>query len=147
MADLIDRQALMLALKRHGVNTLMNGSTVMDRLKGYNPTSALTGYELCLRDVSEILAGFTTIEAEPLNPWVNVAHEKPPCRGNYFIAYKFQGSDMRFFGEAFWHDDIPTNGYVNGDHFSNEGVDGMYVTHWMRIPKLPNCGAKMDLEG
>lgn len=87
-----------------------------------------------------------TIEAKPVNPWVNVAHEKPPCRGHYFIAYKFQGSDMRFFGEAFWHDDIPTNGYVNGDHFSNEGVDGMHVTHWMGIPKLPNCGAKMDLE-
>lgn len=86
------------------------------------------------------------IEAEPVKQWVSIAHEKPKCRGHYFIAYKFQGSDMRFFGEAFWHDDIPDNGYVKGDHFSNEGVDGMYVTHWMEIPKLPNCGAKMTEE-
>jgi hypothetical protein len=44
---------------------------------------------------------------------------------------------MQFFGEAMWHDDIPDNGYVKGNHFSNEGVAGMYVTHWMEIPKLP----------
>jgi hypothetical protein len=44
---------------------------------------------------------------------------------------------MRFFGEAMRHDDIPDNGYVQGDHFSNEGVDGMLVTHWMEIPELP----------
>ena len=69
--------------------------------------------------------------------WISVEDEKPKSRGHYFIAYKFAGSDMRFYGEAFWHDDIPDNGYVQGDHFSNEGVDGMYVTHWMEIPKLP----------
>lgn len=69
--------------------------------------------------------------------WISVDDEKPKRRGRYFIAYKFDGSDMRFYGEAMWHDDIPDNGYVQGDHFSNEGVNGMYVTHWMNIPKLP----------
>ena len=69
--------------------------------------------------------------------WIRVEDEKPKKRGHYFIAYKFAGSDMRFYGEAMWHDDIPDNGYVQGNHFSNEGVDGMYVTHWMKIPKLP----------
>ena len=69
--------------------------------------------------------------------WISVEDEKPKRRGHYFIAYKFAGSDMRFYGEAFWHDDIPNNGYVQGNHFSNEGVDGMYVTHWMEIQKLP----------
>ena len=54
---------------------------------------------------------------------------------------------MQFYGEAFWHDDIPDNGYVKGDHFSNEGLNGMYVTHWMRIPELPDCGAIMDGDG
>ena len=91
-----------------------------------------------------IIRKIPTIEAEPVNQWVNIAHEHPPCRGHYFIAYKFQGSEIRFYGEAFWHDDIPDNGYVKGNHFSNEGVEGMYVTHWMKIPKLPNCGARMD---
>lgn len=69
--------------------------------------------------------------------WISVKHEKPKRRGNYFIAYKFKGSDMRFFGEAMWHDDIPDNGFVKGDHFSNEGMNGMYVTHWMEIPVPP----------
>lgn len=71
------------------------------------------------------------------NKWISVKDEKPKCRGHYFIAFKFKGWDMHFFGEAMWHDDIPDNGYVKGDHFSNEGVGGMYVTHWMKIPKLP----------
>jgi hypothetical protein len=35
------------------------------------------------------------------------------------------------------------NGYVTGPHFSNEGMNGMRVTHWMPLPKPP-CGAKMD---
>lgn len=69
--------------------------------------------------------------------WISVEDEKPKRRGDYFVAYKFEGSDMRFFGEAFWHDDCSGNGYVEGEHFSNEGVEGMYVTHWMHIPKLP----------
>lgn len=72
-----------------------------------------------------------------LNQWISVEDEKPKRRGNYFIAYKFKGSDMRFFGEAMWHDDIPDNGFVKGDHFSNEGMNGMYVTHWMEIPMPP----------
>lgn len=104
--------------------------------------------DLCDQDICGgvlLMKEAPTIEAEPVNPWVNIAQEKPLCRGHYFIAYKFQGSDMQFFGEAFWHDDIPTNGYVNGDHFSNEGVEGMYVTHWMKIPKLPQLRCSHDL--
>ena len=69
--------------------------------------------------------------------WISVEDEKPKSRGEYFITYKFAGSDMQFYGSAFWHDDIPDNGYVKGDHFSNEGVGGMHVTHWMKIPKPP----------
>lgn len=73
-----------------------------------------------------------------LNQWISVEDEEPKRRGHYFIAFKFKGSDMRFFGEAMWYDDIPDNGFVKGDHFSNEGVEGMYVTHWMKIPPLPS---------
>lgn len=81
---------------------------------------------------------YSAIDALREQPqWIRVEDEKPPRRGHYFIAYKFAGSDMRFYGKAVWHDDIPDNGYVKGDHFSNEGLDGMYVTHWMHIPKLP----------
>ena len=74
-----------------------------------------------------------------VNEWISVKDRLPKKRGHYFIAYRFMddGANMQFFGEAMWHDDIPDNGYVKGDHFSNEGVDGMHVTHWMEIPPLP----------
>ena len=85
-----------------------------------------------------IANGVTISNLETVNKeWIPVTEDKPKRRGHYFIAYRFKGSDMQFFGEAMWHDDIPDNGYVKGNHFSNEGVNGMYVTHWMEIPKLP----------
>ena len=71
------------------------------------------------------------------NKWISVEDEKPKRRGEYFVSYVFADCDMRFYGAAFWHDDMETNGYVTGPHFSNEGVNGMRVTHWMDIPKLP----------
>ena len=55
----------------------------------------------------------------------------------YFVSYVFTDCDMRFYGAAFWNDDLETNGYVTGPHFSNEGVNGMKVTHWMETQKLP----------
>jgi hypothetical protein len=55
---------------------------------------------------------------------------------NYFIAYVFGDFDMHFFSEAKYHA-YGGNGIVEGPHFSNEGVEGMRVTHWMPIPTLP----------
>lgn len=69
--------------------------------------------------------------------WISVEDDKPKHRGEYFVSYVFADCDMRFYGSAFWHDDMETNGYVTGPHFSNEGVNGMKVTHWMEIQKLP----------
>lgn len=91
------------------------------------------------RQAEFLLANGVTFakDTDVLSKWISVEDDKPKHRGHYFIAYKFAGSDMRFYGEAFWHDDIPDNGYVKGNHFSNEGVDGMYVTHWMEIQELP----------
>ena len=70
--------------------------------------------------------------------WISVKDEerKPKDRQNYFIAYVFGDSDMHFFGEAKYYA-YDGNGIVDRPHFSNEGVDGMKVTHWMEIPKLP----------
>lgn len=65
--------------------------------------------------------------------WIRVEDEKPKRRGEYFVSYVFADYDMRFYGSAFWNDDIETNGYVTGPHFSNEGMNGMKVTHWMDI--------------
>lgn len=69
--------------------------------------------------------------------WIPVTDErKPKDRRNYFIAYVFGDSDMHFFCEAKYHA-YEGNGIVDRPHFSNEGVEGMRVTHWMEIPKLP----------
>ena len=69
--------------------------------------------------------------------WISVEDDKPKRRGEYFVSYVFADCDMRFYGAAFWNDDLETNGYVTGPHFSNEGVNGMKVTHWMETQKLP----------
>jgi len=69
--------------------------------------------------------------------WIPVEDEqKPKDRKSYFIAYVFGDSDMHFFGEAMYHA-FEGNGLVDRPHFSNEGVNGLRVTHWMEIPKLP----------
>ena len=68
--------------------------------------------------------------------WISVEDGRPKRMKRYFITYKFEGSDMRFYGEAMFHPE-GGNGCVDRPHFSNEGVDGMYVTHWMEIPQLP----------
>ena len=94
---------------------------------------------LSLSVAKDLIANGVTFAKDTDVPskWISVEDDNPKRRGHYFITYKFAGSDMRFYGEAFWHDDIPDNGYVQGNHFSNEGVDGMYVTHWMEIQEPP----------
>ena len=69
--------------------------------------------------------------------WISVEDErKPKHLHNYFVAYVFGVCDEHFFGEAMYIAD-KGNGIVDGAHFNDEGVDGMRVTHWMEIPKLP----------
>ena len=69
--------------------------------------------------------------------WIPIeSNEKPQHLKNYFIAYVFGDSDMRFCGEAKYYA-YGGNGIVDGAHFSNEGIDDLRVTHWMPIPKLP----------
>lgn len=92
----------------------------------------------------EVLALITSQEQrikelgeENVSKWIPIeSNEKPQHLKNYFIAYVFGNSDMRFYGEAKYHAD-GGNGIIDGAHFSNEGVEDMRVTHWMPIPKLP----------
>lgn len=77
-----------------------------------------------------------TINDRPYE-WISVEDErKPKNLHNYFIAYVFGTCDEHLFGESMYIAD-KGNGIVDGAHFANEGVDGMRVTHWMEIPKLP----------
>lgn len=123
MAEYIEREALLEDIE----NTLVFSG----RTGSLNPRQI--GAQMVVQRIKAALAA----EVAPVVPWISVKDKKPKQRGSYFVAYKFAGSDMYFYGTAMWHDDIPDNGYVQGDHFSNEGVDGMHVTHWMKIPSLP----------
>ena len=110
----------------------------------------LIAHGVTVQDNTEIIDEFlkqlknapiTTLHEEPtievVQEWISVKDErKPKDRRNYFIAYVFGDSNMHFFGEAKYHA-YEGNGIVDRPHFSNEGVDGMRVTHWMEIPKLP----------
>ena len=87
-------------------------------------------------DVEALEVAVACMQEQERSEWISVDEDLPKKRGHYFIAYKFDGSDMRFYGEAMFHPE-GGNCFVDRPHFSNEGVDGMYVTHWMKIPKLP----------
>lgn len=84
------------------------------------------------------LADYLIANGVTIQEWIAVEDERKPQNGrNCFISYVFGDSDMHFFGEAKYHA-YGGNGIVDRPHFSNEGMNGMRVTHWMEIPKLPN---------
>ena len=69
--------------------------------------------------------------------WIPVADERKPLHGHeYFVAYCFDKYRMTFYGAAKFYA-YGSNGYVDGPHFTGEGLAGMKVTHWMDIPPLP----------
>lgn len=81
--------------------------------------------------------GYRAALANGVGRWVGVDDEEKPRHGQEcFIRYTFGNSDLKFYGSARYYAS-GANGYVDRPHFSNEGWDGMRVTHWMEIPKLP----------
>jgi hypothetical protein len=76
--------------------------------------------------------------------WIPVTERLPKGRREYLCICVFGESKMQFCNVLIFHpEQNAENGYVTGPHFSNEGMNGMRVTHWMPLPKPP-CGAKMD---
>lgn len=76
--------------------------------------------------------------------WIPVTERLPKCRRDYLCICVFGESKMQFCDVLMFHpEQNAENGYVTGPHFSNEGMEGMRVTHWMPLPKPP-CGTKMD---
>lgn len=116
--------------------------------KKFHPTPLpeTTGLQWIDTGVQYIDTGCVPASLRAKGEWISVEEKRPKDRQRCFIAYKFDGSEMRFFGEAMFHA-YEGNGLVDRPHFSNEGLEGMYVTHWMAIPKLPNCGADMRTAG
>ena len=82
--------------------------------------------------------GYTEGYEDGLNacPWISVENDRKPRHlEDCFITYVFGENGMTFFGEARYYA-FGGNGLIDRPHFSNEGVDGMRVTHWMSVPKL-----------
>lgn len=86
-----------------------------------------------MREAADAIVNGVTVQK-----WIPVSDEttKPKDRRNYFVAYVFGEGTITFYGEEKYHAN-GGNGYVQGAHFSNEGMHGMRVTHWMEIPPLP----------
>lgn len=66
--------------------------------------------------------------------WVKMTDERKPKHNQLcFIRYVFPDGELYpCYGVEQWSGD-GDNGYVNRPHFDNEGVHGMYVTHWKPI--------------
>lgn len=66
--------------------------------------------------------------------WVEMTNERKPKHGEVcFVCCSFSHSPAYFcYAVAAWNQG-GDNGYVNRPHFDNEGVCGMYVTHWKPI--------------
>ena len=74
--------------------------------------------------------------------WISVKDERKPKQLQECLCVcQFDDDakgEWRFFNVLKWHD-VPyqDNGIVNRPHFTDEGVHGMVVTHWMPLPKMP----------
>lgn len=71
---------------------------------------------------------------EMVPKWISVADERKPRHGEECIcACEIDGRKILFI--LTWNSG-GNNGYINEPHFSDEGVCGMRVTHWMPLPEL-----------
>lgn len=71
--------------------------------------------------------------------WISVKEDRKPRHlQECFVAYVFgeDDSERHWYGVERWNA-FEGNGLVDRPHFSNEGVEDMRVTHWMKISKLP----------
>lgn len=94
----------------------------------------------CTSKNLDALAYIQQLEAQ-VPKWRTMCDEQKPKHGQeYFIRYGFCVNGIKlspkFYGVAKYHTS-GSNGYVDGPHFDNEGTAGMFVTHWMEIPLLP----------
>lgn len=71
--------------------------------------------------------------------WISVEERLPERNGQMCVglytqhgAHKSQSFPYIFTWHAYGD-----NGYVNGPHFSDEGLDGLKVHYWMPLPEPP----------
>jgi len=70
--------------------------------------------------------------------WIPVTERLPRGRREYLCICGFGESEKQYCDVLIFHpEQNAENGYVTGPHFSNEGMEGMRVTHWMPLPEPP----------
>ena len=72
--------------------------------------------------------------------WISVEDEQKPRHGKEYLCVCALPDDPKH--EWDWIMTLRwcshgSNGLVDRPHFTDEGLNGMYVTHWMPTPKLP----------
>lgn len=104
----------------------------IERTVGTNNHSAM------LRDA---LAYIQRLEAQAPK-WISVEDRLPERHGQMCVGlYNQHGAPKSvLFPHVFtWHA-FGDNGYVNGPHFSDEGLDGLKVWYWIPLPEAPKEG-------
>lgn len=81
------------------------------------------------------------LEALAAQPkWISVGDEQKPRHGKEYLCVCALPNDPKHEWDWImvlrWYSH-GSNGLVDRPHFADEGVNGMYVTHWMPTPKLP----------
>lgn len=126
MSDLISRSKLTEAIKRQYC-------TYCNNYKGLRCRACHADDMLSLVD-----------DAADAGPgWISVDDEQKPMHGHDYLCvctlpndpeHKFDWISVR------WWNSTTGNGYVDRPHFSDEGVKGVTVTHWMPLPPMPKEG-------
>ena len=90
----------------------------------------------------KLMADVLIANGVTVQEWISVNDERKPKQLQECLCVcRFDDDtkgEWRFYNILKWHD-VPyqDNGIVNRPHFTDEGVHGMVVTHWMPLPKLP----------
>lgn len=75
--------------------------------------------------------------------WISVDAEQKPVHGHEYLCVCSLPDDPKHEWDWMmvlrWYA-YGSNGYVDRPHFTDEGVNGMTVTHWMPLPQLPKEG-------
>ena len=71
--------------------------------------------------------------------WISVEERLPEKHGQICVGlYNQHGADKPIlFPHVFKWYAYGNNGYINGPHFSDEGLDGLKVYYWMPLPEPP----------
>ena len=89
-------------------------------------------------DAIDMIQNVNAVDAMP--KWISVEDEQKPRHGKEYLCVCALPNDPKHEWDWImvlrWYSH-GSNGLVDRPHFTDEGVNGMYVTHWMPRPKLP----------